>query len=296
MRRDGSRTAWSGRWARRLRRLLGGESGGAIALIAAAVAALVWANVGPGSYEAVWHTDLAVQLGGRGMSQDLRAWVDGGLMTFFFFVVGLDARRELDLGELRERSRVVLPVTAGLAGMAVPIGLYLAITAGTPAASGWGVAMSTDTALALGLLAGVGVRSPALRSFLLTVLVVDDLAALTVIAVVYTEHVGLPALLAAVALLVVVLLVRAAGIRLVGVYVVLGVAVWAALVASGLDPVVAGLVLGLLTLAYPAEREDLERATTSCARSASNRRPNWPAPPSPGSAPRSPRTNASDSS
>ncbi len=254
-------TPWHLSWGRRVRRFLAGENAPAAALVAAAVAALVWANVDPASYEGLWATPFSVRLGDEGLEQDLRAWVDAGLMTLFFFLVGLEARREFDLGELRQRPRLVLPLLAGLAGMAVPIGLYLALTAGTPAEHGWGVVMSTDTALALGLLGVVGIRSAALRSFLVTVLVVDDLAALVVIAVAYTAHVRLPGLLVAVGLVAVVLGVRALGLRTTAVYVLLGVGTWAALLASGLDPVAAGLAMGLLTFAYPAARGDLERAT-----------------------------------
>ena len=121
-------------------------------------------------------------------SLDLRDWVNSGLMTFFFFVVGLEARREFDLGELRERRRFALPLLAGLGGMAVPVAIYLAFNAGRPSAHGWGIAMSTDTAFALGMLALVGPRFPdRLRAFMLTVVVVDDVVALVVIATVYTE-------------------------------------------------------------------------------------------------------------
>ena len=254
-------TPWSPSWHRRVRRWAGGETAGAVVLIAAAAVALVWANVAPGSYADLWATEFSLRLGDREASEDLRTWVNAGLMTLFFFAVGLEARRELDLGDLRERMRLVLPLLAGLAGMAVPVALYLALTVGTPAAHGWGIVMSTDTALALGLLALVGSRSAALRSFLVAVLVVDDFAALAVIAVVYTEQVDVGALLVAVVLVGAVLVVRRAGVRMVPVYLALGVAIWAALLASGLDPVVAGLVLGLLTLAYPADRGDLERAT-----------------------------------
>ena len=126
------------------------------------------------------------------MTLDLRHWVNSGLMAFFFFVVGLEARREFDIGELRERRRVTLPLVAGLGGMVVPVLIYLAFNAGHGSAHGWGTAMSTDTAFALGMLALVGPRFPErLRSFMLTVVVVDDVAALVVIATVYTGHVWL---------------------------------------------------------------------------------------------------------
>ena len=254
-------TPWTRTWGEALGRLVAGENAGAFALIAAAAAALLWSTLDPASYDALWAMPFSVQLDGHGVEQGLREWVNAGLMTVFFFQVGLEARREFDLGELRERPRLVLPLLAGLVGMAVPIGLFLALTAGTPAAHGWGVVMSTDTALALGLLTLVGTRSAALRSFLVTVLVVDDLAALVVIAVAYTEQVRLPEVLIAVGLLGVVLLVRALGVRALSVYVTISLGIWVALLASGLDPVAAGLVMGLLTFAYSAPRGDLERAT-----------------------------------
>lgn len=246
------------RW---VRRFAGSESAGAVVLLVGAVAALLWVNLDAASYDGFWATPLAIRFGDHGLTLDLREWVNSGLMSFFFVVVGLEARREFDLGELRERRRLVLPLMAGLAGLAVPAAIYLAVTAGTPAAHGWGAAISTDTALALGLLALAGVRSPAVRAFLLTVLVVDDLVALTIIAVVYTDEVAMPALLVAVGLLGVVLLARTARIRAGAVYAALGVAAWVALHESGIDPVTAGLALGLLTWAYPANRGDLEAAT-----------------------------------
>jgi Na+/H+ antiporter NhaA/predicted DsbA family dithiol-disulfide isomerase len=157
---------------------------------------------------------------------------------------------------------LTLPLLAGLGGMVVPIAIYLAFNAGTPAAHGWGTAMSTDTAFALGMLAIVGPRFPdRLRSFILTVVVVDDLVALAIIATVYTDHVAIRALAVAVALFVTVLAVRAAHVRRGLVYAALGAAMWVALLKSGIDPVVTGLVMGLLAYANPPPREDLERAT-----------------------------------
>ena len=130
---------------------------------------------------------LSIHLGDHGVSEPLRYWVNSGLMTFFFFVVGLEARREFDMGELRERRRLALPVAAGLCGMLVPVVIYVAVNAGSPHTHGFGVAMSTDTAFALGMLALVGPRFPdRLRAFMLTVAVVDDIVALVVIGTVYT--------------------------------------------------------------------------------------------------------------
>ncbi|MFL5953289.1 MAG: Na+/H+ antiporter NhaA [Gaiellaceae bacterium] len=256
------RTAWRRNLETPLREFLRTETGSAALMLAATIAALVWANVDAGSYESTWHTQLSIRVGGSGITQDLLHWVNGGLMTFFFFVVGLEARREYDLGELRERRRGTLPVLAGIGGMAVPVLIYLAFNAGRPSAHGWGTVMSTDTAFALGMLALVGPRFPdRLRAFMLTVVVVDDIVALVVIATVYTGQIDGRPLLIAFALFALVLTVRRRGIRIGGVYAALGVAIWVALFEAGIDPVVVGLAMGLLTFAHPAARPDLERAT-----------------------------------
>jgi Na+/H+ antiporter NhaA len=256
------RTAWTRNLQTPLRAFLETETGSAVVLLAAVVAALVWANADPASYERVWTTMLSIRIGGAGISQDLQGWINSGLMAFFFFVIGLEARRELDLGELRERRRVALPLVAGLAGMLVPVAIYLAINAGDGATHGWGTAMSTDTALALGLLALVGKGLPdRLRAFLLTVAVVDDIAALLVIAIYYSSSISVVALVIALGLFGCILLIRAARIHFGPVYFLFGTAVWVALFKSGVDPVVAGLLGGVIALAYPAQRSDLERAS-----------------------------------
>jgi Na+/H+ antiporter NhaA len=250
-----------------LRQFLRTETGSAAVLLAATIAALVWTNVDAGSYEALWRTPVSLRLGGFGVSQDLRGWLNSGLMTFFFLVIGLEARREFDMGELRERRRMAVPLLAGLGGMAVPVAIFLAVNAGRPSAGGWGTAMSTDTAFALGMLALVGPKnSDRLRSYLLTFAVVDDLTAIVVIAVVYSHHIDVPALLAGLALLGAVFLARTAGLRHGMVYAGLGVAAWGAFYRAGVDPAVSGLVMGLLTPAYPAARSDLERATARVRR------------------------------
>src|SRR3984893_9519207 len=148
------RTAWARNLAAPVRDFLGTETGGAIVLLAATIVALLWANSPwSGSYESLWTTKLAIRAGGGGISIDLRHWVNEGLMTFFFLVVGLEAKRELDLGELRERRRLAIPVFAAVGGMTLPIAIYLAFNAGGPGAHGWGAAMSTDPAFAPGALA-----------------------------------------------------------------------------------------------------------------------------------------------
>ena len=226
------------------------------------MAALVWVNVDATSYEDFWGTMLSIDLGGSGVSLDLRHWVNSGLMTLFFFVVGLEARREFDLGELRERRRFALPLLAGVGGMAVAVAIYLAFNAGRSSAAGWGIAMSTDTAFALGLLALVGPRFPdRLRAWMLTVVVVDDILALVVIATVYTETLDLWPLLAAVALFGAVLVSRRLRFQAGLSCVVLGTAAWVALLESGVEPVVVGLAMGLLVYAFPAPRSTLERAS-----------------------------------
>ncbi len=256
------RTAWTRSLQTPLRSFLRTEAGSAAVLLAAAATALVWANAGPASYERVWTTTLSLRIGGADLSQDLRGWVDTGLMSFFFFVVGLEARREFDLGELRERRRVALPLLAGSGGMAVPVAIYLALNAGRPSAHGWGTAMSTDTAFALGLLALVGAGFPdRLRAYLLTLAVVDDLVALLVIAVAYSGPVSLPPLVAGVAFFGVILLARAAGLAFGPLYFVLAACAWVAFYEGGIDPLVVGLLGGGVALAYPAQRRDLERAT-----------------------------------
>lgn len=257
-----ARTAWARSLGAPVRAFLRAETAGAAGLVAAALAALAWANADPGSYESVWTTKLTLALGSHDLSADLRDWVNQGLMTLFFLVVGLEAKRELDLGELRERRRIALPVLAALGGMAAAVGLYLAVNAGGAGAGGWGAAMSTDTALALGALALAAPRGATrLRVFLLTMVVIDDLGALLVIALAYTGSVSVPALAVALALFGVLIALRYAGPWRTPAAVIVGIGIWLAMFESGIDPVIAGLAIGLVTTAYPPAREDLERAT-----------------------------------
>jgi Na+/H+ antiporter NhaA len=256
------RTAWAQSLETPLREFLRTETGGAAVLLAATVAALVWVNVDASSYDSLWGTMLSIDLGGAEVALDFRHWVNSGLMTFFFFVVGLEARREFDLGELRERRRFALPLLAGIGGMAVAVAIYLAFNAGRSSTHGWGIVMSTDTAFALGLLALVGPRFPdRLRAFMLTVVVVDDIVALIVIATVYTETLRVVPLLVVAGFFGAVLVLRSVPVRVGLVYVVLGAGAWVGLLESGVEPIVVGLVMGLLVYAYPAPRSTLERAT-----------------------------------
>jgi Na+/H+ antiporter NhaA len=260
---EGGRTLWRPVRLTPLRQFLRTETGSAAILAAGTLAALIWVNVSSTSYRQFWGTDLLVREGGHGMSMNLQTFVNSGLMTLFFLVVGLEARREWDMGELRIRSRLTLPVCAGLGGMLVPIAIFLAINGGRPTAHGWGTTMSTDTAFALGALAiAGGSRLPdRVRTYLLTFSVVDDLAGIAVIAIFYSKDVKIVPLAIGVLLLAVTGYIRLRGNRNGPLYLLLGLAAWAAFFNSGIDPIVVGLVTGLLTCAYPATRADLEQAT-----------------------------------
>src|SRR3982074_1748674 len=196
------RTAWGRNLAAPVRDFLSTETGSAVILLAAAVAAVVWANSPwSDSYESVWTTTLSIQIGDSGISEPLRNWGNDGLTVLFLFVVGLEAKREFAMGELRERRRVATPVVAALFGMAVPVAIYLAFNAGGPGAHGWGAALSTDTAFALGALALLAPPTATrLRVFMLTLAVVDDLVALLVIGAAYSQHIDLVALAVAIVL------------------------------------------------------------------------------------------------
>ena len=258
------RTVWTENLKTPLRRFLRTETGSAAVLLAATLAALAWANIDPSGYAATWHTELVIRSGTKGLADSWQGWVNSGLMAFFFLVAGLEARREFDMGELRERRRLALPVVVALGGMVVPIVIYLAVNFGRSSAQGWGVAMSTDTAFALGVLALAGRGVPdRVRTYLLTFALVDDVAGIVVIALVYSGHIDLAALGVGVAILGVVVVARRRGVRNGAAYLVLGVAAWIAFFNSGVDPVVVGLVMGLLAVAYPAARGDLERASES---------------------------------
>jgi Na+/H+ antiporter NhaA len=255
-------TPWTQRLETPLRQFLRTETGSAAILAAATIAALIWVNVSAASYGGFWGTPLLVRVDSHGMSMNLRDFVNSGLMSFFFLVVGLEARREFDMGELRIRSRLTLPLSAGLGGMLVPIAIFLAANGGHPTAHGWGAAMSTDTAFALGALALAGRNLPdRVRTYLLTFSVVDDLAGIAVIAIAYSGQVRWVPLVIGIALLAAVFYLRTRGVRNGLAYLTIGVACWGAFFQSGIDPIVVGLLFGLTTPAYSASREDLEQAT-----------------------------------
>ncbi|MDP8936977.1 MAG: Na+/H+ antiporter NhaA [Actinomycetota bacterium] len=250
----GARSAMPGRrLPRPLRRFLDTEAAGGVLLLVAAVAALVWANSPwSGSYRALWETEFTLRLGQWGLTHDLRHWVNDGLMTLFFLVVGLEIKREVVCGDLREPRTAAVPVFAAVGGMAVPAILYAVVNGSGPGSPGWGIPMATDIAFAVGVLAVLGRRVPAsLKLFLLTLAIVDDIGAIVVIAVFYAGGVEPAYLAAAAVLLAAVLGLRRAGVVWVTPYVVLGVAVWLVTQASGVHATIAGVVLGLLAPARP---------------------------------------------
>jgi Na+/H+ antiporter NhaA len=259
---NGGRTAWARNLATPVRDFLGTETGSAVVLVGAVIAALLWSNIDFGSYSEVWETHLSIQVGSHGIDNELRVWVNEGLMALFFLVIGLEAKREIDLGELREHNRLWYPALAALGGVAGAIGMYLIFNAGGAGGGGWGVAMSTDTALALGVLALVApTGSTRLRVFLLTLAIFDDLAALLIIVIVYTNSIDATALAIAVGLFAILGLLRFLPTMRGPIAVLVGAAIWVALYESGIDPVIGGLAIGLVTSAYPPSRQELERAT-----------------------------------
>lgn len=260
----GGRTAWARNLAAPVRSFLSAETGGAVVMLGATIAALLWANSPwSHSYESVWTTKLVISVGHAQISADLRQWINEGLMTLFFLVVGLEAKRELDLGQLRERRRLAVPVVGAIGGVAVPILIYFLFNGGGPGAHGWGAAMSTDTAFALGAVALLTPRTATrLRMFLLTLALIDDLAALLVIATVYSSRISLVALAVAVGLFGLLLAGRYAPRARGAVSTTLAIGLWISMFKSGIDPVISGLAVGLATSAYPPSREDLERTTT----------------------------------
>jgi len=240
------------RLAQPLQEFLSTEAAGGVLLLAATVAALVWANVAGASYEDLWGARVAVDLNRLQVDQSLRGWVNDGLMTVFFFVVGLEIKRELLHGELADRRRAALPVAAALGGMVAPALLYTALNAGGDGSRGWGIPMATDIAFAVGVLALLGRRVPiALKVFLLALAIVDDLGAIVVIALFYTDGLSAGWLLGAGGLFVATVALQRAGVRHLLPYVVAGVAAWLAMHQSGVHATLAGVALGLLTPSRP---------------------------------------------
>lgn len=248
-----------GELSRAARSFLSTEAGAAALLLSAAVIALLWTNLASG-YEEFWHTEFSVSLGGAELAQDLRHWVNDGLMVLFFFSVGLEISREMVLGELRGLRALAAPTIAAIGGLTVPALLYLAFNAGGPAAGAWGIAISTDTAVVIGVLALVGPRCPdQLRVFLLALAIVDDIGAVAAIAIFYTDDVDVAALLLAGLLFVALLALRFVHFWRTPIYVLIGVIMWWATLRSGVHPSVVGVAMGLLVNAYAPRQWDIAR-------------------------------------
>jgi Na+:H+ antiporter, NhaA family len=260
-----------------LREYLRNEAAGGVVLMVAAAVALGWAN-SPwrAAYATLWETPAGVRLGRFSLEADLRHWVDDGLMTLFFLVVGLEIKRELVAGELATWRRAALPVVAAAGGMVIPALIYATANAGGPGAPGWGVPMATDIAFALGVLALLGSRVPAaLKVFLLTLAVVDDLGSIGVVALFYSRGVDPAGLAAAAGLVALVAALVRARIWWLPLHIGLGVALWLAMWHSGISPALAGVAMGLLTPARPTAPPEVarERGGTLAGELATDPRP-----------------------
>jgi NhaA family Na+:H+ antiporter len=241
-----------------MRDFLRAEAAGGLALLLGSVVALLWVNVvDPASYVSFWGTHLNIGIGDASIDESLGHWVNDGLMTLFFFLISLEIKRELVTGELRHPKRAALPIIAALGGIVVPIAIFFAVTGGHHA-SGWGIPMATDAAFAIGVLALLGDRvSEGVKLLLLTIAVVDDVAAILVIAVAYTDHLSLGWLALAIAGLLGVATMRALGVRRILAYVPIGIFVWVATFESGVHATLAGVALALLTPAVPVGGRDV---------------------------------------
>ena len=251
---------------RPLLRIIHLENLSGIALIAGAVTALVLANTSLAeSVENFWHHHLQVKIGSINIDESLVHWVNDGLMTIFFFVAGLEIKRELVTGDLREPRKAALPAVAAFGGMVVPAGLYFALS-DSATRGGWGIPMATDIAFAVGILALLGRHvPPRLKIFLLTLAIVDDLGAILVIAIFYTATLNTAALAIAGGLLVLIVALRTLGIWWMPIYVLAGVALWLAVFESGIHATLAGVACGLLAPARPRRPQKTEMVAAPTA-------------------------------
>ena len=230
-----------------LRNFLHTEASGGILLLVAAIVALVWANSPlSASYIALWHTPIAIEVGELRLAEDLHFWINDGLMAIFFFVVGLEIKRELLIGELTSLRRALLPVAGAVGGALLPAAIFVAVTRGGEGSGGWGVPMATDIAFALGVLALLGSRVPiGLKIFVTALAIADDLLAIVVIAVFYSGDLSFLAFGAAGAVLAVLIAGNRLHVRSYLFYGLLGIALWMAVLASGIHATIAGVVLAL---------------------------------------------------
>ncbi|MGK2932131.1 MAG: Na+/H+ antiporter NhaA [Solirubrobacterales bacterium] len=249
--------------AKPMRQFLATETGSAGLLLVAVVIALAWSNAPfSDTYDSFWGTTFAINLGDWSITHDLRYWVDEALMAMFFFVIGMEVRRELSMGELTDRKRVWVAVLGGIGGMLLPALIFLAITSGSGNEGGWGIVIATDTAFLLGALAIVGPKFPTqLRVFLLTLAIVDDIVAISVIGIVYSDSLDPVALGVCAACLVLIALFPRMGVWRSGAYLAVGLVLVVAAMESGLHATLAGMIGGLLVAAYPPETKMVENAS-----------------------------------
>ncbi len=235
------------------------EAAGGVVLVLATIVALIWANSPwKESYFDLWHTHLAVTIGSHSINLDLQEWVNDGLMAIFFLVVGLEIKRELVEGELREPRTAMLPAVAALGGMVVPAGIYVAINLGGAGVHGWGIPMATDIAMAIGVVSLLGSRvAPSLKLFLLALAIVDDIGAILVIAFFYSDNINFVGLEIAVLIVLVIVVMRWRRVRFISLYLLAGVALWLALFESGVHATIAGVILGLLAPTRPFRQREL---------------------------------------
>jgi len=240
---------------------VGTEAGGSALLLAATVLALAWANSPwAAAYESFWSTPASIGVGSAELTLDLRHWVNDAAMALFFLVVGLEITREVSNGELRDRRNIAAPALGALGGLVVPALIYAAFNSSGPASAGWGIVMSTDTAFVLGILALFGPRCPdRLRLFLLTLAIVDDIGAITVMALFYSGELHGTALVIAAILIAVLLGLRWAGVWRLWPYVLVGIALWLAVYSSGVHGTLAGVVVGLVLPSREPGPEQVER-------------------------------------
>lgn len=232
------------------------QSAGGVVLMAAAAIALAVANTPAGGlYQALLDTPVEVRIGALRLAKPLLLWINDGLMAVFFFVVGLELKREVMEGELSNPAQIALPALAAAGGMAAPAAIYWALNAGDAVGSrGWAIPAATDIAFALGVLSLLGARVPrGLKVFLVTVAIVDDIGAIAIIAVFYTEQLSGTSLAVAAAALAVLALLNALGVRSGAVYVFVGLALWVAVLKSGVHATLAGVALALFIPLRPAE-------------------------------------------
>lgn len=250
-------------------RFFSAAAAGGLVLLACAAVALVWANSPwADAYHRLWETPFTIGAPGFGLTLSLHHWVNDGLMAVFFFLVGLEIKREVLVGELASRRSAALPIAAALGGMIIPAAIYAAVNAGGPGAAGWGVPMATDIAFALGILALLGDRVPTtLRVFLAALAIADDLGAVLVIALFYTSELALPALAGTGVVLAVLVGLNRTGARRPLIYAALGVLLWALVLASGIHATIAGVLLALTVPARTriGEQEFLAQAEKSLA-------------------------------